>query len=499
MGLQKRARQLVDEHVQQLRQNYIHNGALLLIENNTGMIKAYVGNVSSGKNHFNDMLIAPRSSGSILKPFLYAAMLTSGDLLPKQLVPDVPTFLGGFKPQNFINAYDGVVSADRALARSLNIPAVLQLKEYGIERFLRKLHQLGFSTMEQPAHHYGLSLVLGGAEVNAWDLGRAYYHLAATLNKYPVATNADVIEDIRVEGKSITLQSMPLNAGAVFETFNVLTTLNRPDSEMGWQKFNNSNIAWKTGTSFGFRDAWAVGVTPKYTCVVWVGNADGEGRPGLIGAQAAGPVLFSYLNSLPHSHWFATPWDELTEKEVCKHSGLLAGRDCPKTEKMLVPLTATATQVCRYHKTIYTNKARTQRLSVECMDDEDISVEAWFVLPPAQAWYYAKRHPDYQPLPPWKKGCANDDAQVIEVIYPKHMGQVFIPKELHGESSKVIVEVAHQQPSEKLYWHINGQYMGETETFHQLALSLEKGQYELLVEDRNGNIAQRKFEVVQRE
>ncbi len=500
-ALQERAQQIVDGHLHELKSNHINNGALLLIENKTGEVKAYVGNVSAGKDFYNDMLRAPRSSGSILKPFLYASMLSSGDLLPTQLVADVPTFLGGFRPQNFVNEFDGAVHADVALARSLNIPAVLQLKDFGIERFLRKLQQFGFSTMSRSADHYGLSLVLGGAEVTAWDLGRAYYHMAASLNNYPATAEGDevVIPEIHTEGKSVPLAKIPVDEGSVYETFNVLTTLNRPDSEMGWQKFGNSNIAWKTGTSFGFRDAWAVGVTPEYTCVVWVGNANGEGRPGLIGAQAAGPVLFNFMNALPQAGWFETPWDNLTEKEICKTSGMLAGRDCPDIELKHIPTSTKMAGVCAYHKTIHTNEAKNYQVSLNCASDGDIQVNQWFVLPPAQAWFYAKKHPEYQQLPPWKPGCGYESQQLVDVIYPRQNGRIFIPRELSGQSSKVVVEVAHQQSEEKLFWHLNGKYLGETQTFHQMALNLEKGEYDLLVEDGNGNLAKRRFSVVERD
>ncbi len=500
-ALQERAQQIVDGHLHELQSNHINNGALLLIENKTGAVKAYVGNVSAGKDFYNDMLRAPRSSGSILKPFLYASMLSSGDLLPTQLVADVPTFLGGFRPQNFVNEFDGAVHADVALARSLNIPAVLQLKDFGIERFLRKLQQFGFSTMSRSADHYGLSLVLGGAEVTAWDLGRAYYHMAASLNNYPATAEGDevVIPEIHTEGKSVPLAKIPVDVGSVYETFNVLTTLNRPDSEMGWQKFGNSNIAWKTGTSFGFRDAWAVGVTPEYTCVVWVGNANGEGRPGLIGAQAAGPVLFNFMNALPQAGWFETPWDNLTEKEICKTSGMLAGRDCPDIELKHIPTSTKLAGVCAYHKTIHTDRAKNYQVSINCAADGDIQANKWFVLPPAQAWFYAKNHPEYQQLPPWKPGCGYESQQLVDVIYPRQNGRIFIPRELSGQSSKVVVEVAHQQPEEKLFWHLNGKYLGETQTFHQMALNLEKGEYDLLVEDGNGNLAKRRFSVVERD
>lgn len=492
--LQFKATAAVDKHLLSLTSNHIHNGALLLIDNSNGEVKAYVGNVSEGKFHYNDMLRTPRSSGSILKPFLYASMLTSGDLLPTQLLPDVPTFIGGFKPQNFVKDYDGAVPADQALSRSLNIPAVLALKQYGIDRFLLRLRQLGFSTMGNSADHYGLSLILGGAEVTAWDLGRAYYHMASSVSGFDDKENG--IPAPHLLSNSYELEDIPLGVGAVFETLNVLTTLNRPDTEIGWKLFGNSKVAWKTGTSFGFRDAWAVGVTPAYTCVVWVGNADGEGRPGLIGAQAAGPLLFNFFNNLDHGSWFSEPWDDLIERNICSTSGLLAGRDCEEVITQNVPISTAPASMCEFHRSIHTDEEGRYQLSINCANGESMKTSSWFVLPTTQAWYYAKKHPEYKSLPPWKLGCKHEGQKVIDIIYPKPGGSVFIPRKLDGDSSRVVLEVAHQNPEEVLYWHLNGKYLGQTQTFHQMALYLKMGDYSLWVEDTYGNVSEQIFEVV---
>ncbi len=499
--LQRAAIESVNGHLQSLAANHINNGALLLIDNRNGEVKAYVGNVDRGPGYYNDMLRAPRSSGSILKPFLYASMLSSGDLLPTKLVPDVPTFLGGFKPRNFIDEFDGAVPASEALARSLNIPAVLELQQFGIQQFLHKLRQFGFTTINRPAGHYGLSLILGGAEVTAWDLGRAYYRMASDLLAYPhqATGKRTITPGIHFSGVPTDEEAIPVNTASAYTTLKVLTTLNRPDSEMGWRNFGNPNIAWKTGTSFGFRDAWAVGVTPKYTCVVWVGNANGEGRPGLIGAEAAGPILFDFINDLPAARWFEMPWEDLTEQEICKTSGMLASRDCPEAERKFVPNSSQPHQVCAYHTTIHTDREANYQVSIACAENQQTYAHHWFVLPPDQTWYYARKHSDYRELPPWKPGCGQENRQIVEVTYPRHKGRIFIPRELSGGSSKVVVEVAHQRVDEKIYWHLNEKYIGQTQTFHNMALNLEKGIYNLVVEDSRGNIAQRQFEVVERE
>lgn len=498
MSLQKRAQQLVDMHLNKLRGNQIQNGSLLLVDNHSGEVLSYVGNTSKGKDFFNDMNRAPRSSGSILKPFLYASMLSSGELLPNELVADVPTFLGGFKPENFVEDFDGAVPASEALARSLNIPAVLELQKFGVDRFLRKLQQMGFSTVNRTPDHYGLSLILGGAEVTAWDLGRGYYQMAAQLLRFNNGGDQQ-IADIHLLQIADRLNAAGLNEGAVYETFEVLKTLNRPDSEMGWKQFGNAAISWKTGTSFGFRDAWAVGVTPNYTCVVWVGNASGEGRPGLIGAQAAGPLLFSFLNELPVGKPFQKPFDAMVLRKVCRTSGLLAAQDCPFTDSVYLPEGTKPGSVCSYHTTVFTDFSEQYRLSLKCATADELHEKKWFVLPPAQAWYYAKKHGDYKVLPPYRAGCGSHSHKSMEIIYPRSGSRIFIPRELSGEANHVILEVAHQNREEVLYWHLNGSYLGETQTFHQIGVDLPKGTYTLLVEDGNGNTVTQKFEVVEKD
>lgn len=495
--LQNMATNMVNTYVSKMRANKVHNAALLLIDNEEGEVLAYVGNCSQGKEHFNDMLQTPRSSGSVLKPFLYAAMLQSGELLPSQLLPDIPTFIGDFQPKNFENDFDGAVPADEALARSLNIPAVHALKSHSPNRFLKLLRDLQFSTFNQPADHYGLSLILGGGEVTAWELGGAYFQLAQVLNKTKMEAPKE-IKALSFAASDSVLTSIPLHAGAIWQTLNTLKGLNRPASEAGWEKFGRSKIAWKTGTSFGFRDAWAVGLSAKYTCVVWVGNATGEGRPGVIGAEAAGPLLFNFMNSLQNHGSFNKPLNFFDQKNICSSSGLLAGLHCPDTSRIYVPRATQNQSVCSYHKKVFLSAKEQQRVSRTCYDG-DIQERAWFVLPPVQAWYYAKKHPEYQALPDWHRKCAQQTAAVLDVIYPRPNANIYIPLELDGEKGRVVIEVAHQNRESVLYWHLNGEFLGESKLFHQKALALEAGKYTLLVEDNAGNYVKRSFQVLEKD
>lgn len=481
--------------------NEVHNGAVLIINAKTGEVKAYVGN-QSGKGtpyRFNDMIQTPRSSGSILKPFLYCSMLSEGSLWPKELLKDIPLLFSDFKPENFVNSFSGAVPADQALAKSLNIPFVFMLKNYGVERFLEDLKTWKFSSANRSAKDYGLSLILGGAEVKAWDLGGAYYNLQRHLNLYDESSGAaespSNIHFLKHDVKE--RENLTFNRGAVYKTLNAMTEVVRPDSELGWQHFENGEVAWKTGTSYGHRDAWAVGITPNYIVVVWIGNSTGEGRPGLIGAQAAGPVLFDVLNGLPNSRKFIIPFDDLVQKEVCSLSGLPAGPYCTEVDTIDIPNVPNAKARCSYHQRVFVNETGEYRVHKACMSEGQMFAKNYFVLPPTMAWFYRRQNISYQVLPQWHTDCSGSENTLLEILYPKPGAKIFLPKDLGAIKQKVILEVSHQQPTIKLYWHLNDEYIGCTSDFHQLPIDLKPGEYKLHVEDENGNSMKSHFEVVQ--
>ncbi len=235
--LQAQATQLVDEHSATLARQYVNNAAALIVDNRTFEVLAYVGNTRNGDDlgHAVDIVRRPRSTGSILKPMLYAAMLDDGLLTPRMMLPDVPTHYEGFSPENFDRQYRGAVRADEALAQSLNIPAVRELKTYGVARFADLLRVSGMSTLTRPADAYGLTLILGGAEGNLWDITGLYASLAgisragladaaprfhvlsAVVNEpaaarapTPISTGAALAHDARASGSAASRRGRPL-------------------------------------------------------------------------------------------------------------------------------------------------------------------------------------------------------------------------------------------------------------------------------------------------
>ena len=484
-GIQTQVEDLAERWSNEFGRSDIRNLAILVIDIPSNQVVAYCGNVhfdqKQGGNQV-DVIQAPRSTGSILKPFLYYAMLQEGSLLPDMLLPDVPVNINGFTPQNFSMQFEGAVPASEALARSLNIPAVTMLQRYGVPKFHSFLQQIGLKTINRSSSHYGLSLILGGAEATLWDVTNAYAMMGRSLLQLPQRSCSLLLPTSR-----ITESTDPFQPGAVWQTFDALKEVNRPE-EIDWKSIPSmQTIAWKTGTSYGFRDAWAVGVTPRYAVGVWVGNATGEGKPGLVGAQTAGPVLFDIFNLLPSCSWFTRPAGIFVEAEVCRKSGHLKGRFCDETDTLLVLPAGLRTEACPYHHLVTLSADESQRIYENCANTEPTLRKSWFTLPPVWEWYYKQHHPEYKPLPPFKAGCGEDTFQPMQFIYPPMNARIKLPKQLDGSKGFLTVELAHNNPNATIFWHLDETYQAQTQDFHKISLQPAAGKHSLTAVDGEGN------------
>ena len=484
-GIQTQVEDLAERWSNEFGRSDIRNLAILVIDIPSNQVVAYCGNVhfdrKQGGNQV-DVIQAPRSTGSILKPFLYYAMLQEGSLLPDMLLPDVPVNINGFTPQNFSMQFEGAVPASEALARSLNIPAVTMLQRYGVPKFHSFLQQIGLKTINRSSSHYGLSLILGGAEATLWDVTNAYAMMGRSLLQLPQRSCSLLLPTSR-----ITESTDPFQPGAVWQTFDALKEVNRPE-EIDWKSIPSmQTIAWKTGTSYGFRDAWAVGVTPRYAVGVWVGNATGEGKPGLVGAQTAGPVLFDIFNLLPSSSWFTRPAGIFVEAEVCRKSGHLKGRFCDETDTLLVLPAGLRTEACPYHHLVTLSADESQRIYENCANTEPTLRKSWFTLPPVWEWYYKQHHPEYKPLPPFKAGCGEDTFLPMQFIYPPMNARIKLPKQLDGSKGFLTVELAHNNPNATVFWHLDETYQAQTQDFHKISLQPAAGKHSLTAVDGEGN------------
>ena len=518
--LQQEVNDLLDRHYQVLKTNEIYNAAALVVSVETGDVLVYAGNVPSAAVQHSpsvDIIQAARSSGSILKPFLYASMLHDGLMTPETIYPDIPSHFGAYHPKNFDESYSGAVKANKVISKSLNIPSVYMLKQYGISKFADKLRKIGMTTLDQAASHYGLTLVLGGAETSLWDLGAMYAGMARNLsnnyhyNGWYDQANFRPLNFIQAQSKGrlekkdqqeLRKHSF-LSASSIWHTFESMQELVRPNEEVFWKHFPSAHrVAWKTGTSFGFRDAWAVGCTPQYVVAVWVGNADGEGRPGLVGVQAAAPVLFDIFNVLnPERIWFDEPYDEEIKVSICDKSGHLASENCEATTVRYVPASCSQSSTCPYHQLVYLSADKKHRVHSDCESPARMQQANYFILPPTQSWYYRKKHPAYQSLPDYRSDCVGQMMQQkksrLDIVYPQNGMKIFIPTNLDESKSKTVFEAKHSQLNAVLYWHLDNEYVGETKELHHLELQPSKGKHRITIVDEKGTSVHRDFEILE--
>lgn len=505
--LQNKVQEIIETYSQRYAANAIYNAAAIVIDVQSGHIIAYAGNTLNYQHpdFQSDMISALRSPGSTLKPLLYYAMLNSGMLTPDALVPDIPIFIDGFYPQNVHHGYDGAVKASDALARSLNVPAVIMLKRFGVGRFHYFLKQCGISTITKHPSYYGLALILGGCEVRLDELTAVYAAMAHTLNQYNSKQKNNKHNQYQVSlyvnQKNQPQRFSALNdAGSIWYTLEAMKKAQRPDLEQFWQFFSSSYpIAWKTGTSYGNRDAWAIGVTPQYAVGVWVGNSSGYGRPGLTGINYAAPIMFEIFQILPCDRsWFQKPVSTLFAMPVCPESGFRVSEHCNDTIWIMAPRQCLQSLQCPYHKTLYLDSTKKYQVFQNCYEGK-IHCERWFSLPPAMEQYYLQRHQHYKTLPPVHPQCLSVPETIdFDIIYPIPGSVIRRISVFHGHPKPVIFRAAHKQTNAILFWHINEQYYGQTTgTQHQLSVQLDTGHYVLTVTDETGKYRQIEFSIAE--
>lgn len=472
LELQKQLDDVVKRWSGELRLSGANDLAAVIVEVMTGNIVAYCGNADmeyEREGRWVDIARAPRSSGSILKPILYCSALQNGQITPQMLISDVPTDFGGFAPKNYSGAFSGAVSADEAIAQSLNVPCVEMLRKHGVMSFVELLRSCGISSLNRSSDEYGLSIALGGAEVTLLDITGLYAGMSACY-------------------QSSETSEFPLNDKvALYHTFEAMRKVNRPD-QLDWRRVSSvQNVAWKTGTSYGSRDAWAIGVTPEYAVGVWVGNANGSATPDLTGARTAGPVMFDLMSLLPFSDWFTAPSDDEGMKiHVCRHSGHKAGKYCDDTIEVLCPSSSADAPLCPYCHPVHLSLDGKYQVVGR---SEPTITRNMFSLPPVMEHYYKTAHPEYIPLPPVKStvhSAASEDT--MRFLYPEDGSVIQLPRLMDGSRGELTCTVAHSNPSETLFWHCDDRFVGTTADLHSVQLDLTSGEHTISAVDSHGNV-----------
>jgi len=328
-GLQRLVERQIDRYLNQFGERGIRNVATLLVDWRDMSVKAWVGSADYANEEIHGQIngvLTKRSPGSTLKPFIYALGLDQGVLHPRTILRDAPTSFGPFTPENFDSTFEGPIPAQDALIRSRNVPAVWvasQLRQPDLYQFLQSA---GVSNMKAESY-YGLALALGGGEVTLEELGRLYAMLA----------NQGVMQPLRTKPREPRCEGVRLlSREASFIAIDMLRSNPRPGEDSTLAPSGRWPVAWKTGTSWGFRDAWSAGIIGPYVLIVWIGDFEAQGNPSFVGADAAAPLFFRVADALtlqkPNDMVkFSDPPQGVSKVAVCAESGDLPNKYCPQT------------------------------------------------------------------------------------------------------------------------------------------------------------------------
>ncbi|TGE17532.1 penicillin-binding protein 1C [Hymenobacter elongatus] len=479
---QAKAEDLTRNYVRRLHALGITNAAVLVIHNRSRAVEAYVGSadfedvLSKGQN---DGVQAIRSPGSTLKPFLYALALDKGLVTPKLLLPDVPTNFGGYQPENFDKRCHGEVPLDRALAYSLNIPAVRVLSDLGVPTFTAKLRAAGFRTVARTAPHLGLSTILGGCGATLEELTNLYVTLANGGHYAPLRFSSNKQEvRTKIEQKRPSRQPQPaeplpaatpslltssvVSPASAFLITDILAQLTRPDLPVGYEtSIRLPKIAWKTGTSYGRRDAWSIGYNKEYTIGVWVGNFSGQGSPALTGSDVATPLLFDLFNALAYNspnNWFHPP-ATLDFRLVCAETGLPPGENCPHQLIDYFLPGVSASRRCQHQKEVLVSADEQYLFCRACAPAAGFRRALYpNLLPEVAAFKHAQGIP-YRRLPPHNPACqlVRGGAEKAPGITSPLANTEYVLN--RGEQQQLLLSCTTDNEVRQVSWYVNDQFL----------------------------------------
>ncbi|HNY31375.1 MAG TPA: penicillin-binding protein 1C [Fibrobacteria bacterium] len=526
-NIQAQIQQLARDHIQDLRGQGIHGLAVVvaeLQEDGPPVVRAWIGGVEGARGDAwqVDLALAPRSTGSTLKPFLYGQLLDQGLILPGQWLFDVPTRFGDFRPANASGKFEGLVPADQALARSLNVPWVRELRILGVDPFKDLLVKAGMWHLFRPADEYGLALALGAGEASLAELVAMYAGLASLGVSQPLdlgraadgtrmsvggaplggggsgsldAAHAAFLGAMDRPGK----QERFLSPGAAWLSLQALRIGGRIDEEAAWRAFaGGRSVAWKTGTSFGHRDAWTLGITPRWVVGVWVGNPRGDGRPHLWGAQAAAPLLFRILPVLPQDGraWPQAPSD-LVRIPVCDRTGLRRSGICPPGPPVLAPAAGRGAPLDSFFQVLHLDSSRAYQVDAACQPLEQQVRDTFLVVPVGAGSYYREAFPGrLPPVPPVRPDCHAVARQAsMDILLPEQNTVLTLPIDLSGEPERMVVELRHRDRNIAIRCFLDGMDLGMETRFRTWSARPEPGNHELVCSDEAGESIRRKFRV----
>ncbi len=474
--MQKKMQEIVKSYVNFTKSEGITNASLLVVDNKTRNVKAYVGS-----QDFMDMenegqvdgIKAKRSPGSILKPFLYALSIDEGLIAPESLVQDVPMFFANFNPQNANKKYSGMIEARSALISSLNIPFVHLLKQYGEENFYYFLKDI-LEFEENDPERYGLSLILGTKEFSIEEIASLYSGLA----NYGNFTKLNFTQD---EGEK--KYKKMFSEGASYLTLDTLKELVRPGLN-DLYKWKNP-VSWKTGTSFGRRDAWACGVTKEWTVVAWVGNFSGKSNENLSGVISGGRLLFNAFEELNSDNKdFEEPIYDLKDIEVDEITGYRIDFEGVKTKIISYPKDAKPLKMSPYYKKIYVND---DGVEVDSRDPDFYKSHEKVIMnyPLEVVNYFIRENRDVKEI-----YHNTTKEKSLKILYPTPKLKILLPKDIDRDQ-KLVVKIANLK-NQNIYWYVDNEFIG-MDKMYEKEVELSVGEHTVTIMAEDGEMTKVEF------
>lgn len=449
-SVQAKVEMLAANYNRRLQNGNINNAAVLVVDNATRNVVAYLGspNFDDHEHHGQvDGVKAVRSPGSTLKPLVYALAFDQGVVTPKTVLTDVPITFSGYTPENFDQKFHGAVTVEKALAYSLNIPAVKLLNEVGVPLLVDKLKQARFRQIAKDERKLGLSTVLGGCGVRLEELAGLYTAFANEGRYAP-------LHWVRSDTGSTSTQIV--SAASAFLLTDILSQMARPDLPHNYESsMHVPRIAWKTGTSYGRRDAWSVGFNKRYTVAVWVGNFDGEGAPDLTGANTATPLLFDIFNSIDYNspnRWFFPP-KQLDFRLVCSQTGLPPNDECTDLVSDYYIPTISSNVLCEHSKQVYVSADEQTSYCMTCLPQNGYKVKTYPNYPPELVALYRAEHIVFEEVPLHNLNCPRILSEGAPVITSPVAGQEYIVDK--GEEPQLLLAATLDNNVKTVYWFVD--------------------------------------------
>jgi penicillin-binding protein 1C len=489
-AIQTKTEALVFNYINRLKAMNIHNAAVLVINNQNMQVEAYIGsadfnNATDGGQV--DGVQAVRSPGSALKPLLYATAFDKGIITPKNMVNDVPTNFNGFEPENFDKRFNGKVSIEFALANSLNIPAVKVLQDLGKKDLIEQLKKADFQTVKKQENDLGLSIVLGGCGVTLEEMTRLYTTFA----------NGGTTDNLRFTNDDLRLNSDAffnrksniLSPESTYLITEILAQIKRPDLPNNFDySYRLPKIAWKTGTSFGRRDAWSIGYNKQYTVGVWVGNFSGEGVPELSGAEMATPLLFQIFNTIDYNssvHWFTKP-KGVKQRQVCAESGDLSSEFCSSKILDYNITSVSHSRKCSHLKKVFVNLSESMSYCTSCLPSDAYKEKLYSNHSAELIAFYDSKQIVYDRIPKHNPSCTRvfkqtSDAPII--VSPHDGSEYFIDK---NEPQQLQLNAQTASDVKEIYWYIENQLISKTAANKPVFFSPKAGRQKISCTDDKG-------------